>query len=319
MRLTPATRAWEAWRTKQNQRRRWVGWSSSVGAAMVAVALLAWGGFHILALGEKGEAVAVKLGNPEGENLPLAVQAVPDPSMQALLSAQREAAKTVEETRVADSAEGTLPASTAKPVPAKTPSPTTSPTSAPPAPSAAPKTPQVTEKIIKGDEKGNPYELVLKPQGEKISQNVWTPVWLFMPLPASIDPGLIKRIQANGLYSAEERRDLLRQAYPDGVTLKNDTSLVQRPALWEILESSGYDVANADYKRGKTLNPVIITFELGVPQGESNPALQNVQLQQSSGSRAVDDAVLYAFQRSTFANGTGQTAQGRYTYNFDTK
>ena len=319
MKLTPATRAWEAWRTRQNRRRRWAGWSTAAGIAVAAVALAAWGGFRFFAVGEKGEAVAVKLGNPEGENLPLAVQAVPDPSMQALLSAQREAAKTVEETRVADSADGTLPASTARPAPARTPSPTAAPTAAPPAPSIAPKTPQVTEKIIKGDEKGNPYELVLKPQGEKISQNVWTPVWLFMPLPAQLDAGLIKRIQAKGLYSADERRDLLRQAYPDGVALKNDTSLGLRPALWEILESSGYDVANADYKKGRNLLPVIITFELGVPQGEGNPAIQNVQLQQSSGSRAVDDAVIYAFQRSTFANGTGQVAQGRYTYNFESQ
>ncbi len=317
MKLSPATRAWEAWRAQQARKRRVLAWSSAVGLFIIVAAVAAIAGIRVFAVGEKGEAVAVKLGNPEGENLPLAVQAVPDPSMQAVLSAQREASKTVEETRVADSAEGALPAATAKP--ASTPSPTSAPSSAPPAPSTAPKTPQVTEKIIKGDEKGNPYELVLKPQGDKISQNVWTPVWLFMPLPAHIDAGLLTRVQKNALYTAQERRDLLRQAYPDGVTLQNDPGVAGRPALWAILDSAGYPVDDADYKKGKNLNPVVITFELGVPGYDANPQLLNVTLAQSSGNKAVDEAVLYAFQRSTFANGTGQTAQGRYTYNFETR
>jgi outer membrane biosynthesis protein TonB len=314
---TPATLAWEAWRTQQGRKRRLLAWSVTVGLLAVVLVGMAVAGIKIFSVGEKGEAVAVKLGNPEGENLPLAVQAVPDPSMQAVLSAQREAAKAVQETRVVDDS-GTAPAATSKPAPAKTASPSPAPTSQP-APSAAPKAPAVTEKIIKGDEKGNPYELVLKPQGDKISQNVWTPVWLFMPLPARIDAGLLARIQKNDLYSAQERRDLLRQAYPDGVTLQNDPGVAARPGLWAILDSAGYPVDDADYKKGKNLQSVVITFELGIPGTTGNPQLIRVSLDQSSGNKAVDEAVLYAFQRSTFANGTGQTAQGRYTYNFESR
>lgn len=318
MKLTPATLAWESWRAKQRQKRRWLAWSAAVGAAVIVVAVSAWSGIRIFAVGEQGEAVAVKLGNPEGEDLPLAVQAVPDPSMQAVLSAQREAINT-EETRVADDRAGTIPVATPKPSKTSLPSSSASPTSAP-APSAVPNTPQITEKVIRGDEKGNPYELVLKPKGEKISQNVWTPVWLFMPLPARLDAGLMARIQKNNLYTAQERKDLLRQVYPDGVTLQKDPGLDARPAIWAILESAGYPIESADYKKGKNLKPVVITFELGTPPGPGvNPKLLKVNLEQPSGNPEVDMAVLYAFQRSTFANGTGQTAQGRYTYNFDSK
>jgi len=161
---------------------------------------------------------------------------------------------------------------------------------------------------------------VLKPQGEKISQNVWTPVWLFMPLPTKLDPGLVARIQKNNLYTAQERKELLRQVYPDGVNLQKDPGLDARPAIWAILESAGYPIESADYKKGKNLNPVVITFELGIPSAPGvNPKLLKVNLEQPSGNPEVDLAVLYAFQRSSFANGTGQTAQGRYTYNFDSK
>lgn len=308
MKLTPATLAWESWRELRERRRRWLAWSVTLAAAVVAVALAAWGGFHVLALGDKGEAIAVKLGNPDGENLPLAVQALPDPSMQAVMTAQRDAVtKTVQVTRP-EADQGTLPTATPQPTSAN-----------PPVPVPTPKTPPVTEKVIKGDEKGNPYELVLKPQGEKISQNVWTPVWLFMPLPSKLDAGLIGRVQKNSLYTAQELKELLRQAYPDGVTLQNDPGLAGRPAIWAILEQAGYPVADADYKRGKNLRPVIISFELGLPGPDANPRLLKVNLDQPSGNPAVDEAVLYAFQRSTFANGTGQTAQGKYTYSFENK
>jgi len=273
-------------------------------------------------VGEKGEALAVKLGNPEGEDLPLSVSAVPDQVMQAVMSAQRDTAlTTVEETR----------ASVVEPLPAPQPKQGVAPPppapakplpEAPTAPSEPPK-PTVTEKVIRGSEKGNASELILKPQGEKISQNAYWPVYLFMPLPAKIDAALLARVKATDLYSIEERRALLRQFYTQTggeLTLGADPGLAVRPALWEILEGAGYDVGNADYKRGKALKPVVITFQLGIPKVPGdNPALVDVRLDQSSGAPGVDEAVLYAFQRSSFANGTGQVAQGRYTYDFSTK
>lgn len=302
--------------------------------AIIVVALVAWGGFPpVFNVGEKGEAIAVKLGNPDGEDLPLKVSSTPDPAMQAVMSAQRvSAASTVVETReVATSndpgavpvkaTKDTSPASTppAKAVPAPT-------TAAKPTTQAAPAQadqPVVTEKVIRGSEKGNASELVLKPQGEKISQNAYWPVYLFMPLPAKLDGGLLARVVGNNLYTAEERRSLLLQFYTrgtEGLSLTTDPGLPVRPAIWSILEGAGYDVGNADYKRNNVLTPVVISFRIGTPKSPTdNPDLLEVKLESSSGNKAVDDAVLYAFQKSTFANGSGQIAEGRYTYDFTGK
>ena len=327
---------WEKWRLRQRQKRSLIGWGSSVGLTLVVLGLAIWVGIPAwLTVGEQGQALAVKLGNPVGEDLPLSVSALPDPAMQAVMDAQRHTAlSTVEVTRAVPSDQGSAPAAAVskKTVPKpdlNKPAPkaqaATSPTpgaSTGPQPADQVAKPVVTEKVIRGSEKGNSSELVLKPQGQKISQNAYWPVYLFMPLPRRLDAGLLAKVLANNLYSADERRSLLLQFYkkgPDGLVLTSDPGLPVRPALWEILETAGYDVANADYKKGKNLTPVVITFELGVPASPTdNPQLLQVHLDQSSGSGPVDDAVLYAFQKSTFANGTGQVAQGRYTYDFTT-
>lgn len=323
---------WEKWRIRQRKRRMWISWGTSVGLMGLALAALLWGGLPaLLTVGEKGQALAVKLGNPEGEDLPLSVTALPDPAMQAVLSAQRDTARnTVEETRASTDIGAvpvplpkkavSPPADSSKSAPS---TPVTKPQPPTPPDAKLPEKPVVTEKVIRGSEKGNSSELVLKPQGEKISQNAYWPVYLFMPLPSRLDGGLLAKVKATNLYSADERKALLLEFYTktaDGLVLSSDPGLPVRPALWEILEAAGYDVENADYKRGKDLKPVVITFQLGIPQtAADNPVLSNVHLDQSSGNGDVDDAVLYAFQKSTFANGTGQVAQGRYTYDFTAK
>lgn len=324
MKISESTLAWERWRAGRRLRRSLVSWTGALGTGAVVFALLAWGGFApVFDVGEKGEALTVKLGNPDGEDLPLSVSSVPDQVLQAVLSAQRTSAlSTVEETRVSAPEPEPEPEPEApKPSPAPAPAPTPAPkpkTSTPPVP--VPEKPAVTEKVIRGVEKGNASELILKPQGEKISQNAYWPVYLFMPLPAQLDANLLGRIRATDLYSIEERKAALLQFYTagaGGLTLMGQPDLAVRPALWEILEGAGYDVANADYKRGGALRPVVITFRLGIPLGPGeSPSLLDVKLDQSSGSPLVDEAVLFAFRKSSFANGTGQVAQGRYTYDF---
>lgn len=368
MKVSESTLAWERWRQRRRRKRTLLSWTGSILLVAMLVGLAVWGGFAlVIDVGEKGEALLVKLGNPEGEDLPLSVSAVPDQAMQAVMSAQRTSAlTTVEETRATvepeilpQPAPVTAPAKaparvpapapppsatpvpatkqeTPEPVPATpapqpavpdrapVPTPTPTPTAVPaPVPVPVPERPVVTEKVIRGSEKGNASELILKPQGDKISQNAYWPVYLFMPLPEQIEASLLGRIRATDLYSIEERRSLVLQVYTqagNGLILSADPGLAVRPALWEILEGAGYDVANADYKKGKALKPVVITFQLGIPKGSGDtPALVDVKLEQSSGNGPVDEAVLYAFQRSSFANGTGKVAQGRYTYDFSTK
>lgn len=313
MKVSEATLVWELWRQRKRTRRTWISWGASLGVALSVLALSAWGFLPLFAVGEKGEAVAVKLGNPEGEDLPIAVSAQPDRAMQAVLAAQKAVTpQRVEETR--PSAADAVPAPKAPP--AATPAPNRA---SQPAATAAP---TVTEKVIRGVEKGNASELVLKPQGEKISQNAYWPVYLFMPLPSKLPADLLARVKGNELYSAQERRALLLQVYSregDLLTLTSDPGLPTRPALWEILEGAGYDVANAEYKRGKALKAVVLSFRLDIPHGSDNPSLLDVKVEQGSGNGQVDEAVLYAFKRSTFANGTGQIAQGRYTYDFSAR
>lgn len=329
MKISESTLAWERWRAGRRLRRSLVSWTGAFGVGAVALALLAWGGFApVFDVGEKGEALTVKLGNPDGEDLPLSVSSVPDQVLQAVLSAQRTSAlSTVEETRVSAPEPEPEPEPAPTPAPSPAPSPAPAPTQTPaPKPKAStppvpvPDKPAVTEKVIRGVEKGNASELILKPQGEKISQNAYWPVYLFMPLPAQLDSALLGRIRATDLYSIEERKAALLQFYTSGtggLTLMWQPDLAVRPALWEILEGAGYDVANADYKRAGTLRPVVITFRLGIPAGPGeSPSLLDVKLDQSSGSPLVDEAVLFAFRKSSFANGTGQVAQGRYTYDF---
>ena len=339
MKVAQATSAWEKWRIRQRKKRGLISWGSSYALALAVLGLLFWGGFApLVTVGEKGEALSVKLGTPEGEDLPLLVQALPDPAMQAVLSAQRDSVRnTVEETRTADPDPGPTPVpvapkktvapkpssvkpTVAKTEPAKVPAPATP---APPVDAKPVDKPVITEKVIRGSEKGNSSELILKPQGDKISQNAYWPVYLFMPLPTHLDTALLTKVQSTKLYSVDERKALLLQFYSktaDGLVLTSEASLPVRPALWEIIEGAGYDVSNAEYKRGKNLNPVIINFKLGIPKSPiENPELSEVHLDQSSGNGPVDDAVLYAFQKSTFANGTGSVAQGRYTYDFTGK
>jgi hypothetical protein len=335
VKLSEATLQWEHWRARRRRRRHLKAWGGTTAFVLALLALAAWGGLpRIFNVGEKGEAIAVKLGNPDGEDLPLKVSAVPDQVMQAVMSAQRQLAMTtVEETRTA------VPEVPAEPVPAPaaakseskpavkpaTPAPTPAPAK-PAAPAEA--QPTITEKVIRGNEKGNASELILKPQGEKISQNIYSPAYLYMPLPVHLDLALLTRVKATEgldgkvLYSADENRARLLEVYTRGadLALGTDPGIRTRPAIWAILEAAGYDLANADYKKGNTLKPVVITFRIGVPvQQGDNPELLEVKLEQSSGNQAVDEAVLFAFRGSGFANGTGQVAQGRYTYDFSAK
>lgn len=324
MAVSEASRGWNLWRSRRWRRRRWLAWASSAAAFALVIGVMAWGGFKVFNVGEKGEALSVKLGNPDGENLPISVTSAPDQVMQAVLSAQRETAKSrneltrVSAPEVAPAAAGSVPTKPAAPPPAQT----------APSPSDAPKAP--TEKVIRGVEKGNSSELVLKPQGDKISQSSWVPAYLYMPLPSRLETRLLLRVpstkpQPDGkiLNSAAERQATLLTVYRrqgDVLVLDAQPPLGERPAYWSILEDAGYDLENAEYKTKSQLRTVVVLFKIGTPVANASYGpLSEVRIEQSSGDAGVDESVKFAFELSGFANGTGQVAQGRYTYDFSGK
>jgi len=127
--MTPVVlSSWERWRSRQDRKRKLISWGSATGGWLLILALMLWGGFHApINVGDQGVALAVKLGNPEGEDLPLQVRSIPDPAMQAVLSAQRNSVAHTEETRT-DPGPQAIPAP-----PQKKPKPETSaPSPAPP-------------------------------------------------------------------------------------------------------------------------------------------------------------------------------------------
>ena len=79
------------------------------------------------------------------------------------------------------------------------------------------------------------------------------------------------------------------------------------------LEQGGYDLSRAEYKQGRLLRPVVLSFSV-VP---STGVLEEVFLEKSCGYSELDEAVLYGFQASSYFNSTDRKIKGRFTYRFD--
>jgi hypothetical protein len=183
----------------------------------------------------------------------------------------------------------------------------------------------VQPKVIKGSEAGNNYELTS--EGGDIGHNLWTPIYLYMPLPRKIPAfidgqgGLNSMLDniVKGIYTVEESKALILEYYDKEqrtLVLKKPVPFDNRPELWSILEKAGYDMAKAEYKTARTLLPVTIYFEVE-PSGSSQAnKLTKLELKRESGVDEIDEAVLYAFQKSSYYNKSGQSIKGRFTYNF---
>lgn len=173
---------------------------------------------------------------------------------------------------------------------------------------------------IKKSEKGNSYETTLGGSSGTVGQSLYVPIYLSMPLPATVPASLFNAIPneiipPNTLISsADARKRAFLNYYSksgDEYRLANTVPLDVREKLWEMLEDAGYNVEKADYKAGKTLNPVVIGFSV-----TKDKQLKGVELLQSSGDPDIDQSVLYGFKRASFWNKTGETIQGRFVYRF---
>lgn len=173
---------------------------------------------------------------------------------------------------------------------------------------------------IRKSEKGNSVETTLGGATGTVGQSIYEPIYMNLPMPRAVSDAVYQAIPdlvvppSTVLYTAQARQKAFRNYYEkdgDLWRLRRNVPTDQREPLWGILEDAGYNLAAADYKSGKNLAPVIISFEV-----TRDKQLRNVHLAQSSGDPEIDNAVLYGFRRASFYNKTGDSVQGRFTYRF---
>ena len=312
------------------QRRRTL---ASIGVALLLHLLLVgayllYEFFFVEDLTEFSGPVLVKLGEPEGEDIPV----LPDP----------EIPETVPEEPVdpvPPAPEETVEPSEANPspVPEQTPSEegqltpvdqterveTSESVEKPedaPAAEEHPVRPQpeVPEEpqpvIIKGEEGGNSYEYQFAAEEGLVRRSLSAEIYLFMPLPREVSSDIYDRMTGDSYRTGLSRQALFRQSY---MNLNGTWVYDSEPfpgditALWDYLIKAGYDYKNADYKSSGTLRDVVISFTLS-----ESADLLKAEIQQSSGDLRVDNAVLEGFQVAVFSNASGKEIKGRFTYRF---
>ncbi len=169
-------------------------------------------------------------------------------------------------------------------------------------------------------EKGTSSDTTLGGAQGTVGPNLYSPVYSSLPLPQTVSAAVYNAIPDLKLppntiiYSSEARKRAFGMYYEfDGSAYrrKSDVPLDQREPLWQILEDAGYNPANADYKTGRNLMPVVIGFSV-----TRDNQLKGVEVLQSSGDPEIDKSVVYGFKRASFWNKTGETVPGRFTYRF---
>lgn len=180
--------------------------------------------------------------------------------------------------------------------------------------------------ITHGREEGNAYETTYESEPGLVGRNVWIPIYLYMPLPQYIDLGIVDSMKSDseldnrpGTRTAESKRVALRSYYSietaEGLYLKEEPDPDLRPQVWSLLEDGGYSIRDAEYKAGRRLRPVVITFTI-VNEDDRN-ALRDVTVTRSSGYGDIDEAVVYGFMKAQFYNSAEIPVKGRFTYRFD--
>ena len=300
-------------------------------AAALLFHLLLVGGFFLYDyffvedLAEFSGPVLVKLGEPEGEDIPVLPEPEPPeaapeeppvpvspPPVEEL--AAREPA--VPAASVESSPEGTLPADQPTVDDAVDETPSEEPAAAEEAPARPqPETPsEPVPVIIKGEEGGNSYEFQYLGEEGLVSRSLSAEIYLYMPLPREVSMDVYNRMTGESYRTGMSRQKLFEQSYGNlnGIWIYENNPLPgDVTALWDYLIKAGYDYKNADYKSTGTLQDVVISFTLS-----ENAELLDAKVQKSSGDIRVDDAVLEGFRAASFSNASGRKINGRFTYRF---
>lgn len=175
--------------------------------------------------------------------------------------------------------------------------------------------------IQKGVESGNSHETTFQSDSSKIGRRAYIPISLYMPLPKAVSRSLFSSITGDITGFGEEgyNRKAFLKFYRDNgsdYVLDETTPLDSRPEIWSILKEAGYNLDKAEYKTGRKLKSVIISFEIRGNTNGSN-AIKSANLESSSGYEDIDEAVLYGFKKSTYSNSTDDDVKGRFRYSFN--
>lgn len=177
-------------------------------------------------------------------------------------------------------------------------------------------------RVVKGQTYGNTHELYMDFSGGSAGRNVWVPVYLYMPVPQVLDAGYVEETRGDSFLgiSAEDDQRLLKQYYrkfESTYRLKEEqVGLDNRPEIWLVLERSGYDLSDAPYRKEFLLRPIELHFTIAAAGSSGKPELLDLEIEKSSGIEAIDQAVLYAFNRSSYYNNSDRDLKGRFVYRF---
>ncbi|MBF9017165.1 MULTISPECIES: energy transducer TonB [unclassified Oceanispirochaeta] len=167
--------------------------------------------------------------------------------------------------------------------------------------------------IVSGEEAGNSFEYQYNSEGN-VGRSLGAEIYLYMPLPQFINMDLFDKVKGDSYSPGTSRKDFILKYYKK---FNEELALQYAPvtddvrALWDYLIDAGYDYQNADYKTDGYLRPVILSFSIS-PEGD----LLNVEIQKSSGNPDVDQAVKVGFQNAAFYNSVDREINGRFTYRF---
>ncbi len=307
------------WLRARQRKRAAIAWSSALGIYVLAFAIaMLLSLFAVEELADFSGPIVVRLGSPEGLD-------VPRPSMEpAPAPAAPEPEPAIQ---APESVPAPVPVTKPSPAPAavKPASPTPpKPTPAITAPVPQPVTPPAPVPVVlRGSESGNSYDMTFMSGSGVVGRSLYVPIWLFMQVPNELPASLYEAIPDQpGLPGTKEaRKKIFTTWYKESGGLWQLKSFRQpdydiRATLWIMLEDSGYDVKNAEYKRDKHLRPVTVLFKVSAPGTDGKPALEAVYIESGSGYSTIDEDVLYGFRKAEFSNSGSSSISGRFTYRF---
>lgn len=175
--------------------------------------------------------------------------------------------------------------------------------------------------VQKGRESGNSHETSFESSSSKIGRRAYFPIYQFMPLPENISMDVYALINGDitGFDEKDYNKNFFERFYwknGNEFEITDSVPYQNRPYLWGILESAGYDIEAADYKNKYNLKTIVIVFEIHGNATGSN-AIKSAVVENSSGNDEIDEAVLYGFKQSTYSNSTSESVKGRFKYSFD--